>query len=357
MFNIQAAIDRMYQPGLTYIGTVGPKSKGRCAAAVRQFIEAGGISTAGRPGSACHYKSYLPTIGFNCIATLYGRPQQAAWSTTQGRPGDIAVMDHGVHGHICMWNGKEWVSDFFQGNRMWVYSGDGTCFIFRYAGMAIPGMVNFSMTAMIEQSRVSQQAPENIRLKRLWSMYAKKFNTSTSVSSTTSSGSTFNTSDSMLPTEIINFISQHETGKSFGYTMGPKDLNGYNLGDAKGHKTFGYGLLYHPSKNTYMDMVKSTWTQPELEALFIEHVNKFASQVQSWASRGGISLSPRQLGALTSAVFNCGPGFLKSPTAQAILAKSPSVGDLWRHHSDKLGVRYPGLIRRRAEESQLFLQG
>ena len=64
-------------------------------------------------------------------------------------------------------------------------------------------MVNFSVTAMIEQSRVSQQAPENIRLKRLWSMYAKKFNTGTSVSSTTSSGSTFNTSSSMLPTEII----------------------------------------------------------------------------------------------------------------------------------------------------------
>ena len=42
-------------------------------------------------------------------------------------------MDHGKHGHICMWNGSQWISDFFQ-NNMWVYSGDGTCYLYRYNG-------------------------------------------------------------------------------------------------------------------------------------------------------------------------------------------------------------------------------
>lgn len=32
-----------------------------------------------------------------------------------------------------MWNGSRWVSDFFQ-NNMWVYSGNGTCHLYRYDG-------------------------------------------------------------------------------------------------------------------------------------------------------------------------------------------------------------------------------
>ena len=51
---------------------------------------------------------------------------------------------------------------------------------------------------------------------------------------------------------MINFICQYETGKKFGYTMTAKDLNGYDLGDAKGHKTYGYGILYHPVSQKFM---------------------------------------------------------------------------------------------------------
>ena len=46
-------------------------------------------------------------------------------------------MDHGVHGHICMFDGNQWISDFVQ-NNMWVYGGDGTCYIFRYNGEIDP---------------------------------------------------------------------------------------------------------------------------------------------------------------------------------------------------------------------------
>lgn len=104
-----------------------------CARYVRMAIEAGGISTAGRPGSAYQYQWYLPKIGFNKITQIYGREEQRAWSNSTAKTGDIAVMEHGQHGHICMWNGSRWVSDFFQ-NNMWVYSGNGTCYLYRYDG-------------------------------------------------------------------------------------------------------------------------------------------------------------------------------------------------------------------------------
>ena len=104
-----------------------------CARYVRMAIEAGGISTAGRPGSAYQYQWYLPKIGFNKITQITGRSEQSSWSSSNAKAGDIAVMEHGQHGHICMWNGSRWVSDFFQ-NNMWVYSGNGTCYLYRYDG-------------------------------------------------------------------------------------------------------------------------------------------------------------------------------------------------------------------------------
>lgn len=109
------------------------KSIGKCARYVRTAMEAGGINTNGRPTSAYQYKGYLPTIGFNAIGDIHGKSKQRDWSNKNAKPGDIAVMDHGQHGHICMWNGSKWISDFPQ-NNMWVYKGDGTCTIFRYGG-------------------------------------------------------------------------------------------------------------------------------------------------------------------------------------------------------------------------------
>lgn len=109
-------------------------SQHRCAEAVRQYIEAGkGESIIGH--NAYDFKNYLPTIGFRLIKTLTSRSDQAAWTKSSAQAGDIAVMAHGEYGHICMFtpdNGSRcWISDFAQ-NNMWVYKGDGTCYIFRY---------------------------------------------------------------------------------------------------------------------------------------------------------------------------------------------------------------------------------
>ena len=104
---------------------------GKCAKKVREMLEAGGINTNGHPVSAYQYAGFLPKIGFRHIATLKTKSEQASWTSSNARPGDIAVMAHGEHGHICMWCGRQWISDFKQ-NSMWVYSGDGTCAIFRF---------------------------------------------------------------------------------------------------------------------------------------------------------------------------------------------------------------------------------
>lgn len=107
------------------------KSRGICAKAVRMMIEAGGVSTAGRPVAAYQYVGFLPRIGFKHIATVTGVNEQASWTKSSAQPGDIAVMAHGKYGHICMYTGFQWISDFRQ-NKMWPYGGDGTCNIFRF---------------------------------------------------------------------------------------------------------------------------------------------------------------------------------------------------------------------------------
>ena len=105
-------------------------SSGKCAMYVRQFLEAGGLDLTGHPVSAKDYACFLPKIGFTNIANIASRAEQTKFTENEAVPGDVAVMEHGTHGHICLWTGKAWVSDFIQRN-MWPYQGDGLVSIFR----------------------------------------------------------------------------------------------------------------------------------------------------------------------------------------------------------------------------------
>ena len=142
-WNISAAIKHL-------VSHASSKALHQCAKYVRMAIEAGGLSTAGRPVSACNYKEFLPKIGFNFIGKIHGKDNQSSWTKRSARPGDIAVMDHGVHGHICMYSGQRWISDFVQ-NNMWVYGGDGTCYLYRYNGEidgSLSGYMDFMSTGL-----------------------------------------------------------------------------------------------------------------------------------------------------------------------------------------------------------------
>lgn len=81
----------------------------RCAASVREAMEAAGISTADRPasGDAGDYGPFLLRHGAQVIPADHYQP----------RPGDIAVYDKSEEhpaGHVQVFDGRHWVSDFVQ---------------------------------------------------------------------------------------------------------------------------------------------------------------------------------------------------------------------------------------------------
>ena len=86
------------------------KSKGKCATYVRLALEAGGIDTSGHPVNAKDYGPHLTKWGFHEISRTNYKPQI----------GDIRVWQNyeggNPAGHIDMYNGKDWVSDFIKPN-------------------------------------------------------------------------------------------------------------------------------------------------------------------------------------------------------------------------------------------------
>jgi GH24 family phage-related lysozyme (muramidase) len=159
--------------------------------------------------------------------------------------------------------------------------------------------------------------------------------------------------------EAVAKICQFETGKQYGYRMGQKDLYGYDNGDANGKKTYGYGLLFHPSGKKYMQDIKPVWTQPELEQLFKQMVQKKAQKVAEWADQNGVTLSQGQFDAMTSAAYNFGNKFFQKGICQVIAQNpnNPQIPEMWQHLSDAQAKKYPGLLRRRNEEAGGYQNG
>lgn len=81
------------------------KSKGLCAYYVRRALIAGGMP-AYLKASACHYSKILPLYGFKEIDNplTYEKGDIVTFPSVKNHP----------HGHIAMWNGEQWVSDFKQ---------------------------------------------------------------------------------------------------------------------------------------------------------------------------------------------------------------------------------------------------
>lgn len=89
------------------------KSQGQCAKYVRQAIEAGGVTISQpRPLYAKDYGPKLAELGFSKIAAEGYTPQK----------GDIVVLQPPTGqsaGHIQMYNGSTWESDFVQGTGLY----------------------------------------------------------------------------------------------------------------------------------------------------------------------------------------------------------------------------------------------
>lgn len=163
-------------------------------------------------------------------------------------------------------------------------------------------------------------------------------------------------SDVGISEGMIQFISTFESGRKFGYQMSNKDLYGINLRDANGHRTFGYGLLINPITKKYMDELKPSYTQEELEQLYKYTIKKKSEYVDKWAAKRNVTLNQDQKDAIVSAIFNFGEGFLNWSIGKRIAANpnDTNIKNIWAHWSDKQGINNPGLIKRRHAEANWY---
>jgi hypothetical protein len=84
-----------------------PNSTGSCARYVREAIEAGGLTLV-RHISAKNYGSSLLAVGFLVV------PAGAGFLQRKGDVGIVQPIDGHPHGHIAMFHGTNWISDFVQ---------------------------------------------------------------------------------------------------------------------------------------------------------------------------------------------------------------------------------------------------
>ncbi|WP_233873507.1 hypothetical protein [Paraburkholderia adhaesiva] len=93
----------------------GATSHGRCAAYVRQALAAGGIEIE-RTEATRYAKDY------GSILLAHGFSEASVDSLISPKKGDISVIQPypggNIAGHITMYNGHQWVSDFRQKD-MW----------------------------------------------------------------------------------------------------------------------------------------------------------------------------------------------------------------------------------------------
>lgn len=83
------------------------RSHNCCAWFVMRAMQSGGCPSIILP--AWTYRYYLPMIGWKEVSLDSYSPQK----------GDICVfpyVKHHIFGHIAMWNGEQWISDFKQKN-------------------------------------------------------------------------------------------------------------------------------------------------------------------------------------------------------------------------------------------------
>lgn len=83
------------------------RSQGLCARYVRMALEAGGCNTWGHPLTADAYNDFMESLDFTRIEKKNYYPKKGdvvVFASVKGHP----------FGHIAMWNGRQWVSDFRQ---------------------------------------------------------------------------------------------------------------------------------------------------------------------------------------------------------------------------------------------------
>ena len=115
-FNINKSIQ-------TLVSTANSSSQGKCALHVRLALDAGGIEIRPTLGQAKLYDPVLSRYGFKLNRYSKGvLIDSSSCKNYSPEAGDIAVIPNveggRPEGHIAMFTGKEWISDFKQRD-MW----------------------------------------------------------------------------------------------------------------------------------------------------------------------------------------------------------------------------------------------
>lgn len=100
-------------------------SRGQCAAYCRRAFEAGGVDTSGHPVDAKDYGPLLLRNGASIVSQDGYKPVKA----------DVAVFagsEAHIHGHIAVYDGKQWVSDFKQKNMSPYRTGAPPVVVYRF---------------------------------------------------------------------------------------------------------------------------------------------------------------------------------------------------------------------------------
>jgi lysozyme len=97
------------------------------------------------------------------------------------------------------------------------------------------------------------------------------------------------------------------------------------------------------------------WTEAQCEAQFAKELAIYEDAVEKSVT---VPLNQNQFDALTSFVYNCGPGALQGSTLLKLLNQGNYQGaaaqfSRWNKAGGKV---WPGLVRRRAAEASLFLE-
>lgn len=106
------------------------ESSGYCARFVANALEYAGIKFQRQPSAYMyHSNGILKKAGFGLVST--------SLSGYNPQPGDVCVVgrfNNHKHGHICIYDGRNWISDFIQRNPSPYSDGPGPLYFYRYGG-------------------------------------------------------------------------------------------------------------------------------------------------------------------------------------------------------------------------------
>lgn len=146
-------IDKMVQ---TLIKNAGTASKGQCAKYVRMAMQAGDLKKKFISGlaSAYMYADALPRMGWGAIGNV---------KSVQAKKGDIVVFPQygkSKHGHIAMFTGSQWISDFVQKTAFPSSNNQGLANTVFRAGSVHDSGKSFSSGLAAGADDTSSNAPE-----------------------------------------------------------------------------------------------------------------------------------------------------------------------------------------------------